>query len=312
MSILSLAGVTANAPFCDALDVTFPRDHADEVDAALRPFLLEAGADAVMPGLWRVPRPMKNFDEALLAGVQKIPVVKMERFGQVYRVSFSGGSVDNFRSRGVWAELLSSVWAIPHRVTRLDATIDARGESAPVLLAQLASQARVAPVKLGRKGVETGHVESMMSLDARGEMTGTVYLGKRGREIRAKGYDKRHQLETLGAVDPGPWFRFELTLRGVGATFRDAVDPSALFWNYGRGVIVPPADAPDWSTGDTGFALPPPAERDYWKILQARVESWQGLQEMALLADKLGVYGRKMLLGLIGRAIGVPQVAQAA
>ncbi len=304
MTILSLAGVTANSPFCDALDVTFPADWRDGVDAALRPFLVDAGGEVAFEGTWRVPRPMKDFETADQALVQRVPTVACSAFGPVYRVSFSGGSVDRFRYDGHWASLLANLFEFPHRVTRIDATVDARVD-APPLVRFLADRARSEPVKLGRKSVEPGHVQTWLELDARGDLTGTLYLGRPRREIRAKVYDKRHQLETLGARDPGPWLRAELTLRAVGATFRDAVDPSAIFWNYASGFVAPPPDAPQWSTGDTGFALPPKAERDSWKLLQRRVEDWTTLQEIAALSDSLGPYGRRMLLGLIARAIGV-------
>lgn len=304
MAILTLAGVSANDPFCDALDVTFPRDHAVDVEDALRPHLVDAGAELEYPGCWRVPRVCNSVGDFFRAVKEKPSTLRLDTIGAVYRVSFSGGSVGAFRARGAWAPVLANLFPFPHRVTRIDAALDVF-QDAPPLVGQVAAGARAKPVRLGQREVPPGHIEDHRALDVRGVMTGTTYIGRPKREIRLKAYDKRHELECAGVDDPGPWFRLELTLRKVGATFRDAVEPGALFWNYIPEILTPPSGAPCWLAGDTGYALPPPGEPDVWKLLQRKVGDWHDLGELGKLADKLGAYGRRMLLGLLARALGI-------
>lgn len=293
-------------PFCDWLDLTFPKNYSDELDDVLRPHFLGVGGVLECPGQWRIPRLVNRGPSVgLVAAPGAGCVAKLSTFGSVYRVSLSGGVPSTLRAAEAFGGLLADLSPFPHRVTRLDCTVDLPIPG-PSSCAAVLAAGRAGGLSLGRKALPPATVHFYDSLDARGAVTGSVYLGPKTARIRGVVYDKRHHLEGLGFGDVGALTRVELRVRDVGATLRDACLPDAVFWNYASALVAPPANAPSWTAGGEGFDLPEAAPPDYWRILQRRVDDWTPhLLELAALADKLGPYGRRVLYGLLGKAMGL-------
>lgn len=304
MAILAY-GVESGSPFCDWLDLTFPKDETDAVNDAIRPYLIGLGGFLECPGQWRVPRLERSVSDQPVYVGGKGCTVKLSTIRDVYRVSFSGGVPASLRATDTFGALLADISHLPHRITRMDATLDLPLPG-PESCALVLAAGRSGAFALGRKTMAPSDVQFYDNLDARGAVTGTVYLGPAQTRIRAVVYDKRHQLEQLAGYDVGPRTRVELRLRDVGVTLRDACIPDAVFWNYAHAIVQPPANAPVWSAHGVGFDLPPSPPKDYWRILQRRVDDWTPqLLELAALADNMGPYGRRMLYRLLGQALGL-------
>lgn len=317
MSIVSLAGLPAHPVVCDFLNVTFPLSVEDEVRGLLARALVMAGASAVTDDLWQLVPPPASREEAL-AFLARPGTVKVERRGQVLKVGISGMSCAAFRAQNLWLPLLADFAAYEHRVTSMDLALDVAVDTPPVLEA-LYRAGVDGRVSLGRKALPPAQVTRYTGIDARGVETGTVYLGSRAkREITLRAYDKRHEREVRGLGAPGPLTRFEATVKGVGASLRDAAEPASLFWHYVGGVLGPrPDSVPDWAAAGVGYVLEPRKERDYWRAIQAGVEAIGAhLDRLGEMADKLSpVFGRKFLLGLLSARLGLgsaPQPASAA
>jgi len=306
VGILCPGGLAAHDPFCDALDVTFPIDRAEDVRALVVPRLLAAGAGTPSEGLWRVPRLASPRIPLDALGKLSLPTVKMDAFGSVFRLSFSGGTVATLSALGEWMPLLADVWSLgTYRVTRLDTSVDL-DLPGPAAFAAVRDAARTGEVRVGRKRVPAGDVETHEGLDLRGDLTGTVYLGRAGRELRLKVYDKRHEIERkTGVTLDRPWTRVELSARKVQATTRDAGAPGPLFWHYVREVITPPDDALPWTQGDSGFDLEHRRPPVPWQVLKAAVERSLDLQVWAKQADLCGPTGRAALVRLIAGLLRV-------
>lgn len=309
MAIVAPGPIDPHSPFADWLDLTYPLESAPDVEAVILPRLAEAFAVRESATCYRIPAFRRFAPGADAVGVwveprRKLPTIHVERLRSVGRFSISGQACEALRALDVWAPLLADVSQHPHRVTRLDPSLDLPIPG-PDVLPLVRAAAESGELLLGRKRVRSLEVKNRDELDRRGCRTGSVRLRSRSAEISLLVYDKRHEREEAGLPDCGPLTRFELTVKAVGCTLRDACMPAGVFWNYAHTVVERPQGAPDWSGAGEGFDLPPAPPPDYWRILQRRVDDWVELRQLCEVADKLGAYGRRMLLGLIARAIGV-------
>jgi hypothetical protein len=306
MAILGSHGLSVHSPFTDAFDMTFPLERAHDVEALLRPHLLDVGASVEFPGCWRVPRLVQSLSGPPVAsgGQRDTPTVRTKALPSVFSLGVSGGACASFRLLGIWNNLLADLWTIEHRVTRLHATADSP-LSGPASIAAVVAAGRAGGLHLSRKALNPRHVKRYDELDARGECAGGVYLGNPKAEVRGLVYCKRNETESRGLPDPGPLTRTEIRLSIDGITLRDVSDPSAIFWHYAREILAPPPGVPDWIAGDTGFLIEPREERSLWDRLRLKVETWHDLLELGLLADQAGPYGRVGLLKLIASTLGV-------
>lgn len=317
MGILSAVGVDASAPFCDWLDLTVPRDSSSEVEDILSARLGACyGAQKRTPDTWilqairRACRPFQGGEEVgLIAESRKSdPTVRVDTRAAWCRVSLSGQAVEAIRAQDQWVPLLADLAALPHRVTRLDASLDL-DIPGPLAVPAVLRAGRSGSISLGRKSLSPKDVTFVDKLDARGDVTGTVYLGKRTREISAAIYDKRHEREDAGLEDLGPCTRVELRLRALGCTLRDAAVPSALFWNYGRALVDAPPGAPDWTAAGQGWDMPPAQPPDYLRIMDRRLDTLAPeLDSLKGIALRLGPYGPAILLRRIAQALGVERL----
>ena len=176
-------------------------------------------------------------------------------------ISASGIAVSALRDAGLWSEYLRVFASDSHRVTRLDVALDVL-VPAPGLLQSLYKRASSGEVALTRKALNPArHLRSIMSPGVTGEDTGTIYLGGKTAEVKARVYDKRHERIASGFPDPGPWLRAELTVTAaVGISLKDAWEPAPVFWHFMTqaldGIISRPVNVATWVPGGIGFDLP--------------------------------------------------------
>lgn len=280
--------------FCDKLDVTVPAEHAGLLDR-LRPFLDVAGFFVE----W------DSDSKLVLRSPNDGTLVWAKRFG-VMCLGVSGAACAALRSSGQWLGFLAEIGVTPHRVTRLDATLDVIADASPEVR-RLRRLGGKGGLKLTRKAVKPEHVEAHLSLCSLSSVeTGTVYIGSRQAEVRLVVYDKRHERFKATGVDVGPLTRYELRLRsGAGVTLRDVAEPAAVFWHHmGRGTLSAPADAPSWSPEAEGYSLDRGAPPSAFQRLVARVEASGEVLALAKLAAELGPYGVEVLVSEIRKVAG--------
>lgn len=240
--ILSHRSIICN-PFCDYLNVTSPKDNGDLIMGALKPILDVIGAAEISPGV---------FQYAVKGGVFKYT----ER-GQVCIFSASGGFLQTLRDKGLYGDYLAVLSSFPHRVSMLHATADFLVDP-PSIIQECKVQGQSGRLQLTRKSIPPKFVHALLSLNADGIETGTVYLANRkNADVWAKVYDKQHERVSKGFVDPGSILRVEIAVQSdVGATLRDAFEPSTLFFHFASASLVePPLDVAKWSANGEGFVL---------------------------------------------------------
>ncbi|MHB1204808.1 MAG: replication initiation factor domain-containing protein [Rhodospirillaceae bacterium] len=276
----------------DYLNITVPLGESAGLDAeilqALRPVF---------------PYPMKGTTDIHEIGEydRQRGTLKMAPLRPVYVVSLSGLALRFIRGTGCFPAFLHVLNKRSHRVSRLDAALDIRGLDGPPFIAGLHR-------KLLKKGIRIGQRAAPMQVhfghDKRKAWTGSLYIGGKAGRVRVIVYDKRHEQESRGYSDPGPWVRVELRFRGgdqgVAVSLPDLADPTALFWAHlPEGIIETPPGVPEWTpaTDPAGFKLPPRMDRKPEDDLRRWVQrhGWQGQQ----LADDCGPYGRRLLLDLM-------------
>ena len=288
-------------PFCDHLTVTSPEDSGQVVDE-VESVLIDAGGHQSAAGEWAVG--------------QGGSVWLKKRYG-VMVVSATGAALMRLRLSELFQRYLWALAQTPHRVTRLDASMDLAIDAPPVLR-KLMRSVRSGGVQFSRKSLDVKRDVSWYSapslVDGDRRSTGTLYIGKKNAEVRAAIYDKRQERMAAGELfDPGPWTRFEFRCgRSLGASLRDASEPSSLFWHFAGQLLPRPAGVPAWSPGGLGYEMPAPKPPDYYRQLQLLVDASADFGKAVLIADKLGPYGRKVLAKMIfdfrGQLIGSTEV----
>ena len=291
--------IIASPAFCDYVSCTTPRDYYPKVSEALLEVVTAAGGRDEKDGVVRLGQGT---------------FVHGQKYGIGY-YSLSGDALQEMRkARDVFyffGEWLTIIGEQEHRVTRLDAAVDIPVEASTVVT-RVYKRARAGGISLTRKAVPPDQVERIFSpAYVGGRDTGSVLLGSRGRDVRARVYDKRQELlrrvrdahggltaELIALNDPGPLVRYELELgRKVGMTLRDAYEPARVFWHFARESLLPqlaPRDVGNWEPHSLGFAVPR-AVHDPAKQLSLLLESSADIRRAVTLADRLGPYGREYL-----------------
>lgn len=319
-------GIVASV-FCDFLGVTVPRDE------------FHAAQDAVLGSL-----PPSAYQEpgglVLLDGSQSGVLRMGVKYG-VGVITASGAFLASLRrtwwrlpsapdqagrtsqvdqGRCYYDEFLGALGQVPHRVTKLHATMDLVADGREVVPA-LYDRAKAGGVTLTRKAVPPSQVSMVRrpALYGPGD-TGTVYIGKRTRDVWVKVYDKRNEMldrrEALedsptldGFYDPGPLTRYEVALgRHIGCTLRDAVDPAAVFWHHMGDLLAVPQGVASWAPMAEGYTMPPPLGREPIEQLRLLLDNSPDVARAVALADKLGPNGRSFL-GSMLRKLVIPTPA---
>lgn len=275
-------------PFADWIGVTVPHGEFADLHSELSPEFEGLGmsleVDSEKVKLWRV-------------GGDGYGTVREERIGQVWAIGLSGTICAGLRAARRMQAVLAAVGSRPHRVTRLDASLDLPIDAAPVV-ARVTAAGRRGELSLTRKRIEPRTVETHLSLRCDGVESGTVYCGSRHAEARMVVYDKRHERISRKLPDIGDLTRFECRLRGgLGISLRDCAEPAPAFWHHVAPDFLPrPDGVPEWVPGAVGFVLDklePPTP--YQRMLSVLDQS-SDVRRLLVLADQVGPYGLRTLL----------------
>ena len=275
-------------PFADFIGVTVPRVEGPDLLAELAPefeglgMSVERDDDKVR--LWRV-------------GGDGWGTVKAEVRGQVYAVGISGSVCAGLRFARRLHAVLAAVGARPHRVTRLDASLDLPVDAAPVV-ARVAAAGRRGELALTRKRIQPGTVETHLGLRADGVESGTVYCGSRHADARMVVYDKQHERASRKLCDVGPLTRYELRLKsGLGISLRDVAEPAPVFWHHVAPDFLPrPDGVSDWVAGGEGFELERVEPPTPFQRMLSLLDQSSDVRRLLTLADQVGPYGLRVLL----------------
>lgn len=271
---------------CDYLNITVPEASSREVHSDLLGVISGVGAVAVFEGLYKI----------LSGGSLKI---EPKRGFTLY--SASGGFLSALREYGYYSSYLAAFSASPHNVSRLDIAHDVPGESPPLLRRLVRQVKSKSGLKLTRKALNPQtQLKMILSPGPDGVETGSVYLGNRSAEVRAKVYDKQHERRSVARVDIPPTTRYELTVTGkAGASLRDAYEPDAIFWHFMSEVLSAPPDAPLWHSGSLGYDLPSKVALLPSEALRRLLDTSPQLLQMFALADRIGPHGYQYFLRLL-------------
>ena len=204
--------------FCDDLRVSVPLDSWDEISGDVAAVLADTGFG---------PEFESETVKAWRAGNG---TVRSEHMNRVRVLSASNAALAGLRALKMFGTYLSALGSVPHKVTSLHATLDVR-ESTPEVLHRLLSKAESADgLRAGHKRIPVSSLQRYVQRLEDGRDTGSIYCGSKSNEIRPVVYDKRRERLDKGGSDLGfDLTRYELRLRGVGCTLRDAYEPDAVF-----------------------------------------------------------------------------------
>ena len=282
-------------PFCDFLSMTFPSagDGAPSIVQTVLLFLVELSVTEVSAGVYE----LGSYGGTIMS----------KRRGQVWVLSFTGSALRSIREGGLLKELVMLLHDVPHRVTRLDASCD-YATYAPAYLGRLYYRTRRNSITLGRKVVWARDIEAHFSNNAKGERTGTLYLGGRNAEVRACVYDKQHERVSKGFPDPGELLRIEIRLRSqVECSVFDALSPERVYYHYAAPELVSlPDSVRPWEANGQGFSLP---EQQAHSTPYQRMKSLIGesvvIDQLLKLTLKEGSGGLQSVYTLLERKLAV-------
>jgi len=271
---------------CDYLSVTVPESSAEDVNSELLTVVTAVGGIASYGGVHRLAT----------GGTFKSTC---SRGRQLYSVS--GDFLAALRGHGVFGSYLSALACVPHNVSRLDVAHDVFSDSPRVLQALKRKVKSSDGVRLSRKKLNpTRQMKMITSPGQDGRDTGSLYLGNRTAEVRAKVYDKKHERFCNASQVIPATTRFELTVTGkAGASLRDAHEPDAVFWHFMSEVLSAPQDAPLWEKGGLGYSLPDNVSLLPAEALRRLLDNSPQLEQMFLLSDKIGANGYKYFLRIL-------------
>lgn len=285
---------TCHSVFTDWLDVTSPPDSSRTARVGL--FLQSMDCSLV----------------SSQAGVTSYQcgegVVRVEQRSTWGRVSASGAALAHMRAVSMFLEYLSELSQGAHRVSRVDVALDLPVDGADSI-SEFRTTFSGGFAALSRKALPVSWMLENRPSD--GRETGTMYLGHRCKaRVTARMYDKAHEALRKRGEHVGPRTRYEITVRGEsgreGPTLRDAAEPTVLFWHYASPTLLQaPVGLSEWiPRSGEGWTYSRP---DYLPadVLQRRVESSADLGGLIDLADSLGPHGRRHLLYLVSRRLGV-------
>ena len=281
-----------SAVFCDDFRCSVPPDSWGDARALLEPVLADAGF-------------LPEFDgERVTQWRNEGGTVKVEMLNRVRVLSASGRALAALRAMKLLAGFLSSVAAVPHRVTGLHATLDVKTPTPPELLRLRGLAESPAGLRAGRKRIPARSLLLFLRPLDDGRSTGTVYCGSKSAEIRPVVYDKREERLSRGLPDIGhDLTRYELRLRNVGASLRDVFDPTAIFWHYMAPDFLPaPEGVPAWSAHGEGFALVRPSPALPAARLLRAVEGSSDFAALCRMAASFPA-GESYLCALVRRAV---------
>jgi hypothetical protein len=278
-------------PFCDWLGVTVAAEDWDALRLDISDDLDSIGMHVAVdkPGevLWR-------------AGMGTVKAVKRHR---VWALGCSGAACSGLRVADRFNSYLAAIGTRPHRVTRLDASMDIQVDAAPIV-AEVTRAGRAGELSLTRKKIRPIDVTTVLSArDSDGAVTGTVYCGPKRSDARMVVYDKQAERKHRKLVDSGPLTRYELRLGSrTGVTLRDASEPELVFWHYASPDFLPrPEGMAEWDAYGTGFELSRVEPLLPYQRLLRRIEASGELVALVAAAESCGPRGLEFLISRIRR-----------
>ena len=227
------------------------------------------------------------------------------RAGVVW-VQATGGILSSLRTVRLLNNYLMVFGSRPHRVTRLDVTLDLPFDTPPILT-QLYESAKKGDLHLTRKTVDRRNVTLFIEPSLYGgDDTGTIYLGAKTAEVRLKVYDKRQEVlkhtgNDLGHVQT----RYECTVTNkMGPSLRDVAEPAPIFYHYmSPDILTKPIAVGAWSSYEGGYDLPKRSALPY-QTLKRRIESSPELARLVKIANECGPSGLDILIFQIRKLAG--------
>ena len=272
LSASSIIGV----PFADYLNVSVPVEYWH----GLRSDVLEQ-IEATAP----VHQDMEGLHRLLNDDLRPTPAVfRFSRRGKVVVLSASGMALQAMRSVGTYEGYLRAIAAYPHRISMLHVTADYLIPEPADFIQMVKSAAQAEEVYLTRKVVKKERQMALLVMGFRGKETGTVYLSDReNADVWGKVYDKQQERVSKGFSDPGSIVRVEIAVQSdVGATLRDAYEPSDLYYAHAsKSLVEAPHGFNGWSPKGEGFVLPPRRE----VLPLERLERLLSSQDVARLVE---------------------------
>jgi hypothetical protein len=283
--------------FADALTVTTPSTSSGppQTSPAVRDVLDAAGATLEFEN-----EAGQVFRAGCLNGVCRVS--SRARVNIIYA---SGQFLAHLRSQNLYAPYVSALSLEPHRVTRLDATLDVVAE-APPIIAALAALGRAEKIALSRKVIKRGDVKTVYGCAEYDPsiLTGSVYLGdKSTAKIHLLCYDKRHERMQKQFPDPGPLVRYELVVRSeMGPTLRDACDPTEMFYHFvAPDILARPVGVASWVPHAEGFALEKLTLRTPMEKMFALLDTSPDVARLLQFAADAGPGGMRLLSARLER-----------
>lgn len=223
--------------------------------------------------------------------------VKADRRAQVWAMGVSGSVCAGLRVARRFQSFLHAVGARPHRVTRLDATLDLVEDAAPVV-ARIAAAGRRGELQLTRKRIRPADVETHLGLRVDGVESGTVYCGPKHADARMVVYDKRHERLRRKLCDVGDLTRYELRLKsGLGISLRDCDRPGPVFWHFASPGFLPAPEVREaWVPSALGFECEKVEPLTPFRRMLSLIDASPDVGKLLSLADQVGPYGLRLLL----------------
>lgn len=281
--------------FADALTVTTPRGAGvPAASPALRDVFDAAGASLEYEN---------DKGQLFIAGCST-GVCRISSRSRVDIIYASGQFLTKLREQNLYMAYLSALSLAPHRVTRIDATVDVATDAIPQLQLHTA-RARAGLVALSRKRIARADVREILSAALYDEsmLTGSAYLGLTTAEVYLLLYDKRHERLGKGFADPGPLMRYSLVVRGgMGPTLRDAADPTALFYHFvSPDILARPSGVALWGPLAEGFTLQKLAPLSSTERMYRLLDASPDVARLVKLANELGPQGTRILAAALER-----------
>lgn len=271
-------------PFCDYLSLTTPAD--------VMPIMRESLDDFFMAF------PVERESEACYRSESRGTVLIGER-NQVAWLSASGSFLSDLRVHGLLNNFLHSLMShpeagyLPHRVTRLDLTVDELSYP-PDKLDAFYKLGVSGGLYLTRKAVRPTamkRIYSPIAYDDSGRDTGTVYAGHRATsKVMLTMYDKSQERAVKG-VKIAPTTRYELRVTGdMSISLKDASMPAPCFYNFVPSTVLTKPFVTAWKGSSEGYVLER-KDRLPSVRLKARMERSTELQALLKQASTLGPHG---------------------
>ena len=284
-----------DVPFCDWLDVTFSPEAFDYDEFY---FSFTQIYPDVTEGHSR-----NDGARVLIVGHGSLHLSFKKTF---IRVSASGGVLSALRSSGCYMGFLGLLTDYPHRVTRIDVSMDLAKSGAHVV-ADLWNRYKNG-LSLGQRALKTS---TITAVDDRKRTTGTFYAGYKSKATRTlKVYDKRWEVLCRHEYPIADRTRYEFTMRGgkslthAQPSLRDALEPTALFWDMAKDILKAPKNTPVWSdTSMAPWTFERPIGLTTWEKFVGVLETSPDMARILAYANELGEPGLNMLVSRITKAV---------